>query len=540
MGSAQLLGIVVGGGEAEAHRAALVEVELRELDRAGAGPDAALGLGGLEGHRLLVLSVLAGDLDADAGEAEVVRNPVLERNRAERRKLHRERLRSEELYLGSGVLDDLDGGEFDLVGEAVVVRELDSPLSPHVLEVEPEREASVVLGRRLDRPVAGEEELFPEVRPVGFRGNLDLRPRDGGDRGGLLLPDDFRLALRVCGIPELHLEIGVRWRSEGLDLELAREGAPAVDAVGEGLLDERIAERVVGRTAPALRGGLGHALRGLAPRLHAARPHVRTGRIAGLHGELHGERGALQDHGVAGRDLEGVRIDVVHLCGRDDGADYESRHRAREREDEERDDRYGYERREEARLDGAGGEVLPDRDLPDVCDGVLREDLHEAGGRPELLSHAEEFDDRREALLELGMVRLDESRDAGGGQRNRKRLDDGPPGGDDGCRDDREPESPMDERGEDDDHRVDGHDDEYRHREDGDCRAESADEDDAPDAAGGRLELRGYLLRQLRVRGGGDPLGDELRTRSVEKSGQEFHLQPPTRAWRASLLSTPR
>ena len=506
-------GVVVGDGDAEADVERVADRNAAERGVALAGPD-AFERGGLDGERARVLPAPAADAVLQlrrGGEAEVLLDRVLQRDatvggkleRAVRGRVERERRR--------GVLHDLERERGGAVREAVVVPHANAPRSAAAL-LHLERPLEVALEVRLGGAAGavGQQQRAVE-RAQRRRAERDARPGDGGDLARVRRERAGRRR-GVGGELERRRRVREVRRLDRQHVVVARHGAAADDAVAERARDRA---DVVAVAADALLVGreLHHALGALAPgAVGLPGPDVGLAGEPAEDRELDRERRAAQDHGRAGQDAEVLCVDVVDLRRRRDGAQEEARDVAPpEREEhEQHPERAGGE--EEARADGPRRELALHRELARVLHRSLGDDLHQqVGALGERVGRGHELDDRREALLELRVVALDEAGEERGRELARERPDERLPRDDRDGGDAAEPEPPAHPGVEDRDHRVDGHDAEDGDedgREDGE---DAADHDDAADAGAGRAERARDGLRERAERDVRDARARELR-----------------------------
>ena len=486
---------IVFGLDSEAHNGRVVEAAGDEVDHVRTAPRDVAGLLRLELPVLLPRASAYADLKRGARKAEVVLYGVLERKAAVHRELEVHLLRRHELRLGRHVLDNRYGGRLHLVREAVGIPHLRAPAAfAALLEVERERESAVRLGSR-NHNVAGERNRALDVGTRRLDGNRDLRPLEADYRGRVRVALWF--AAGVLGVTHLDHPLGIPRLGDNLYPVRARQGASAAYPVVEALRHARIGERIYHGAFSALFRNPDHPLHGLAPAV-LTRPDERPRRKAFADGERESEGSALEYDLVAGRHLERRGVDVVNLGGRNECARRKPERGVWKRREQEEEYAYGDRGGDKPRLHGPSRELLLGRNRLHVLDGVLRNLLHETGGRRQVAS-LRELDDGGKTLLEFGVVAFDERRDLGSRELAAERLYQSKPRNRGGRRDAAGPEEPSDPRDIDRHHRVDRHCGEDRCDEDGERGACAAHEENAANPTHALVELGGYLWRYVLV-----------------------------------------
>ena len=370
--------------DAEAHDRGVVEPTRDEVDHMGAAPrDVAR----LLRFKLLVLlprtSANAG-LERSPRKPEVVLYVELDRETAVHWKLQLERLWRGKLHFRRRVLHYCYGRGVNLVGEAVGIPDRGAPATlDRLRQVEREREPAVFRLDGRNSYVASERERTGHARTRRLRGHRDLRALETDDRRGVGV--GVRLAAGILGMANLDRPSGIPRLRHDLDPVRARQRATAADAVVEALRYARIGERVDGRSLCAFLGNADHTLDRLALSVKT-RAHEGTRRKALAHREPERKRRPLENHLVAGSDLERRSVNIVNLCGRHQRTCCKAKRRIGERGKKKNEYPDRNRGGDEARLYRPSRELLLRGDGLDVLHRVLGDLLHEPRGRSEIAS----------------------------------------------------------------------------------------------------------------------------------------------------------
>ena len=520
-------GQVVEGPDAELDAAAAGEGDLRQVDAGGAGPDQLHGrrrTGDLADVEPLAAAEVR--LKRDGSEAEVVLDGVGDRDRAVVGQVEHEVRRIGEADGRGLVAHDFEHAVRDGVGVAVVVPEPDGPGAGHAVG---ERELP------LDRPVvrggAGDLAVGQLERAVERAvGRCDQDHARALQRGNLLRPRRER-ALRGAGVGgEAQDDFGVVEVGHGHDAHrmVLGDRVAALDAVGEGVFGRREREGVLvaGGAVAVVHRKAGHALGGLAAAGVVEHRHEGVAGVAAVDREVHGEGLAAQDDGGAGRDDEVAGVDVADFGGGGDGAQEQAEDALGPEDEQGAEDRQADQHERQLGADGARGELAARGDAVDLGHGRFRDDAHELlGAVGQRVGGGHQLDDRREALLQLGVVALDE----GGETRRRELLRERAQERDARHRRHgahaRQPRHPPHQVRAGGDHRVHRHaaeDGENDRRGDG---QHAADDDDAADARPRLPELAGDRPGQLAERDVGDAGAGQRggRRALAEEAGDRVH-----------------
>ena len=524
---------VVAGAEAELRAGPGRGRERGEADLVRTRADGRHGAGGRGLEQAQVAPGAGVDLGLEhrRGDAEVVLERVGDRDGAVRGQREGEVGGRDELDRGRLVLEHGDRVGGGRVGEAVVVEELDLEEAGVV-----GRDGELPRDWRAVRLLRGEEAAVREDEPAVDRAvaravRLDAdrgaRAGDGGDVERALVERLGRGA-GVGRVGERDGRLRERGRGQRDDAVGARHSAAADDVVRERLVDRRDRVAVVADARAVLlaRGALGHALGRLARgAVDRAAAHV------GLAGEAAHDRQvdrvglALEHILVLPRGhAQVVRPHVVDLRGGHDGAREEAPHVVRPHEEQhgEHEHRRGGE--EEAGLHGPDRELAARRETAHVrFGGALHDVEQQLGALAHGLRHREQLDHGREALLQLGVVALEQRGEARGrellGERLHERL----------ARDERHgahadrPEDPAHRVARERDHVVHGHADEDRDERGGEHGEEAAQEEDAADARRGGAQLARDLARQRGERDVRDAVARERGARGLPSKAWEVH-----------------